>query len=44
MTKFRNYNQGRVKELIINALREASTKLQVPAIDEFKRTIYFKIA
>ncbi|WP_064965493.1 hypothetical protein [Tenacibaculum ovolyticum] len=32
MTKFRNYNQGRVKELIENALREASSELQVPEI------------
>ena len=32
MTKFRNYNQGRVKELIENALREAAGDSQVPEI------------
>lgn len=30
ISKTRNYNQGRVKELIENALREASENLQIP--------------
>jgi hypothetical protein len=34
MTKFRNYNQGRVKELIENALREASSESHVPEIKQ----------
>ena len=34
MIKYRNYNQGRVKELIENALLEASSESQVPKIKQ----------